>query len=232
MTRRGETVTDWYIRHPPAASGWLPDGAPLDSGTAHILHSNASTLSGENLRLIGHARGPGPVDVVSTQGAWGAIFDITPDTGADVYGEIPWTQPACAMAFGPIAAAFDHISTAPAGLVPRRIRVVVQATKGPQSSTSLKIMAVVTSGPDTPLRATRVVTASQTYTAAASVLCDLVLELPPIAPGDLWRGRETSSAAPASTPVAPLWVWVGWSSNSTAGGVEAVESVSVFEVTA
>ena len=48
----GQRVVTKYVKHPPPASGYLADGGPLDSGSAHIVHSNLSHLSERNVRLV------------------------------------------------------------------------------------------------------------------------------------------------------------------------------------
>ena len=96
----GQRIVDRYVMHPPAASGYLADGDPLDSGSAHIAHSNLSHLSERNTRLIAHALGPGEVDWA---GAWSGVIDETEVSGTDPYALIPWYRDRTAKMFGPIA---------------------------------------------------------------------------------------------------------------------------------
>ena len=228
-------IVDRYIKHPPAASGPLADGDPLDSGSAHIIHSDVTVLAQRNVRLIGHALGPGDVDIVSTHDTpWADAFDVTEDPAADEYGRIPWTRPGCALNFGPIALAHSRLGASPAGYWPRQIRVVVQAYTSAAFATNLTVMAVLSSGPDTPLRSARL---AQTFAHATDLTSgpwavDLTLDcVAPVRPSEEWRSRATSTGAPALTPLAPAWVWVGWHSDVAAISVhDRVEAVSVFEV--
>lgn len=229
----GERVVERYVQHPPAASGWLPDGAPLDAGSAHLVHSNLSHLSERNTRLVGHLAGPGEVD---WEGAWSGVIDATEDgVSSDPYELIPWTRDTSSVMVGPIALSHARVGVDPAGLYPRKVRVVVQANKSAQSSTELHVYAVLTATPDTPLRSQRIARARDFVAnggADALVTFDLTLSAEaPVRPSEEWRCRAEGAEESASSFVTPAWVWVGWRSTTTAAGdPDAVESVSVFEV--
>jgi len=229
----GERVAARYIQHPPASSGWLPDGAPLDSGSAHIAHSNLSHLSERNVRLVAHTPGPGEVD---WEGPWSGVIDATADgVSADPYELIPWTRDNTAIMCGPVALSHARVGADPAGLYPRKVRVVVQANKSAQSSTELHVYAVLTATPDTPLRSQRIARARDFVANGASpaaVTFDLTLSAEaPVRPSEEWRCRAEGAEESASSFITPAWVWVGWRSTTTAAGSpDAIESVSVFEV--
>ena len=229
----GERIVERYVKHPPAASGWLADGDPLDAGTAHITHSNLSHLSERNVRLIAHTPGPGEVD---WEGPWDGVIDATEDgVSADFYELIPWARDNNAFMCGPVALSHARVGTDPAGLYPRKIRVVVQGTKSAQTSTELHVYAVLTATPDTPLRSQRYASARDYVLNSGSdtlVTFDLTLACDaPVRPSEEWRCRAEGSAESASSVVTPAWVWVGWRSTTTAAGdPDTIESVSVFEV--
>lgn len=235
----GERIITQYIPHPAVGSGWLANGAPLDSGSAMIAHSNLSHLSERNTRLIGHQIGPGDVTTTTSFTApWAAAIDASWDSAntiaANPFGVIPWTVPDCAFNFGPIAMAFTRLGTAPAGFTPRRFRVVVQAYKSNEAGTFLGVMAAVVVGGGTPFLSDRIAeaTVSPAYNdgAPGAKIVDLILSCDtPVRPTESWRSRPTSSGAAAQVMIAPAHVWVGWCS-TTAGTPDRVESVSVFEL--
>ena len=227
----GQRVVTRYLKHPTAANGYLADGDPLDSGTAHHVHSNLSHLSERNVRLIGHALGPGEVD---WQGAWSGVIDETEvASSGDPYSLIPWYRDRTATMFGPLALSMARVQAAPAGLVPRKVRVVVQATKSTQSSTNLYVYAVLTATPDTPIRSQRYAQATASKASAGSdTLCVFNLVLSPelVRPSQEWPCREASSGLSASNTLTPAWLWVGWRSTTTSVNPDAVESISAFEI--
>ena len=230
----GERVENRYLKHPPAASGWLPDGAPLDSGTAMLVHSNLAHLAERNVRLIGHEVGPGDVSYDSTLlYPWAQTTDEAP-SGGDVYATIPWKRPDCAVNFGALALAHTRLGTAPAGYYPRKVRVLVQGYKnGATSPSTLTVMAVLTSGSGSPLQAPRLAQAyaQRTDAQAGAFTFDLVLEPPqPLRPNGEWRSRASSTNAAAGVALVEAWLWVGWYTDSDAGDPDRIESVSAFEV--
>lgn len=238
----GERIIDVYIPTPPAGAGHLPDGAPLDSGTAMIAHSNASHLSERNARVIGHMPLGGEITLASTFAAtWIDAIDVAYDPANDDpangrLGTIPWSA-GCAESFGPVAFSAVRLGSAPAGYYPRAVRVVVQLHKstevdGSGGDTKAYVMAALTSGADTPLRAGIYVSAYAQRTAAAAGDHLIVLDLDvaaPVRPSASWRSRGSGLEAPANTTLTPAWCWVGWYSN-TALSADRIESVSVFEV--
>lgn len=233
----GERVVERYVQHPPAASGWLADGDPLDAGTAHLVHSNLSHLSERNVRLIAHTTGPGVVvdDTTGNANAWAGIIDATLDAGtSDEFALIPWERADNAFLCGPVALSHTRIGTSPAGLYPRKVRVVVQGTKSTMGATSLVVYAVLTATPDTPLRSQRYATASSTLAAAGfpvTNLFDLTLSCEnPVRPAEEWRCRAEGASEGASSAITPAWVWVGWRTNTALINPDTIESISVFEV--
>lgn len=223
-------ITTGYIKHPAVASGWLPDGAPLDAGTAHIVHTNLSHLSEQNTRLIGHALGPGQIGYNDGIGAWPSIADEY--LGDDEYSYIPWTRMKSAVNFGPLALAFTRIGTSPPGLYPRSIQVVVECEKSSVAATSLKILAALTAGPDTPRRSQRLVSDYVTYTDASpgQKVATITLSVSaPLRPTTAWRCRASGSTEASSTFVTPVWVWIGWNSIDNTNA-DYIWSVSAFEV--
>jgi hypothetical protein len=230
----GQRVVEKYVKHPAAASGYLADGDPLDAGTAHLIHSNLSHLSERNVRLVGHVVGPGEVD---WQGAWSGVIDETEISGnLDTYGLIPWYRDRTAKMLGPVALSMARVQAAPAGLVPRKVRVVVQGTKSTQASTTLYVYAVLTATPDSPINSVRYATATASKAAGGSdTVCtfDLTLTPTPVRPSQEWPCREGTAGLGATAAITPAWVWVGWRSTTTAapsGDPDTIESISVFEV--
>lgn len=229
----GERIAETLIPMPDAASGWLEDGAPLDSGSAMIAHSNLSHLSERNVRLIGHAPLVGDVDELSTftdpwNAAYGETFDAAA-AAADPYQWIPWVRPDCAWSFGPIALSATRLGTSPPGLYPRKIRVVVQGFVG-TASPGLNIYAVLTSGSGTPLHAPRISQATETRVVTGAWTFDLTLDCDvPVRPSETWTSRPDGDVAAASVALAAGGLWVGWYSEDFTT-VDRVESVSVFEV--
>jgi len=228
-----DTATPHYVEHPPASSGWLPDGAPLDSGTAAIVHNNLSVLAWQSTRLIGHAQGPGAVDGASTQGLWATMtfIDASPDT--TTRGSHPWVQGKSAVCLGPWVPSATRIGTAPPGLWPRKVRVILVVDKSAGGGSQLDLMAALCSGPDTPLTSTPVAWKERTLFAASagsalSVVLDVEVMLP-LAPRTDWPSRGAGASLAVATPCAPLWLWVGWRSNESAPG-DAVYTISAFEV--
>lgn len=233
----GQRVVTRYIKHPSAANGYLADGDPLDAGSAHVIHSNLSHLSDRNVRLVGHALGPGEVD---WQDAWSGIIDTTDISGnLDTYALIPWYRNRTAIMFGPLALSMARVQTAPAGFVPRKVRVVVQGTKSNMVNTDLYVYAVMTSTPAPPTDPNSIRYATATASKSAGVgdvLCvfNLVLEPQIVRPTQEWPCREASSGLGATAALTPAWLWVGWRSTTTRGLVgsdpDTIESVSVFEI--
>lgn len=230
----GERVVEKYIRHPPASSGWLEDGDSLDAGTAHLIHSNLSHLSARNVRPLAHVLGPGDVDNATWSGGFGGVIDATADgVSSDPYELIPWVRDSTAFVCGPVALSHTRIGTSPAGLYPRKIRVVVQATKSAQAGTELHIYGVLTGAPDSPLRSHRIAAARDSVTdaSAGTHTFDLTLDpSAPVRPSEEWRCRASGASEGATSVVTPAWVWVGWRSTTTSFDPDTVESVSIFEV--
>lgn len=224
-------VVPRYIQHPPGGASWSPDGAPLDSGTAMIAHSNASVLSYQGARELGHALAPGLVTNVVTD--WQDLIDVTPDTTSGTYGLIPWRQDTSAVAIGPYAPSHTRIAADPPGLYPRKVRVVVDVTKNapfPVDS-SLTIMACLVRGQGTPLTAPVLARALAVLTGGVHFgdrSVSLILgPTAPIAPSAAWRSRPASAGIASTTALSALWVWVGWYALDP---LDAVWSVSAFEV--
>lgn len=234
----GQRVVAKLIPTPDSAAGWLPDGAPLDSGTAHIIHSNLSHLSERNTRLIGHAPLQGDITATSTFTTPWAEADIDyDDTATEQYAIIPWTRPDCAWCFGPIALSHTRLGTAPAGFYPREVRVIAHGYKdndtlGGGAPTTLRIMAVLTDACDIPLRARRLAQDFRDFssTSTGAKIADMTLSCDtPVRPSSSWRSRPSGASAPATVTLVEAWLWVGWYT-SAVSPVDRIESVSAFEV--
>ncbi len=217
-----------YLRHP--TTGVTPDGAPLDAGSAHIMHSNASELSAQNARLIGQHAGPGVIGYdTTTFDQWAATSADFEQDGADIFARIPWVQGVQCVCFGPIHA--HAIALDGRGFGMRSLKALVELRKVGTGGTSLTVMAAVTGIYDTPLRTERIAEAFQTFPAAAAadyLVAELDLTLRAVRPSTPWRSRDGDTDA--STMVAPLWLWVGWLSNDISGSGDYIHSVSAFEV--
>ena len=223
-----------YIKHPPGGSGWLQDGAPLDSGTAHILHNNLSVLSNENTRHLGNAVGPGKVGLVETAGLWlsPGFVDVSAEAGADEYGQHPWVVGKTAAAFGPYVPAFTRLGTSPAGMWPRKVRVMVVVNKSATAASVLTLMACLVKGQGSPLRAPVVAKKKTAVLDTSSGKRYVQLDLSPdapLAPSASWPSDSPGSGAPSMTRVCPLWVWVGWLSNDAAS-LDSIISISAMEI--
>jgi len=230
----GERIVARYLKHPPAASGPLADGDPLDSGTAMLVHSNLSHLAERNVRLIGHEVGPGDVSYDSTITlAWGQTVDEAQSSG-DTYAACPWRRPDNAVNFGPIALAHTRLGTAPAGYYPRKVRVLVQGYKNAATTPStLTVMAVLAGASGSPIQAPRLAQlySQRTDAQSGAFTFDFVLEpSQPLRPNGEWRSRASSSNAPAGVALCEAWLWVGWYTDSDAADPDRIESVSAFEV--
>ncbi len=229
----GQRIVDRYIKHPPASSGDLADGDPLDSGSAAIVHSNLSSLAKRNVRLIGHAPGLGNISYASTiTDPWARAFDLDQPAAPEPYEAITWERPATAVLFGPVALAHTRTGTAPAGHYPRRIRVVIQAHKSSEAASNLRLMAALTLSPDTPALSPRIAqaTAGRTQASAGAWLASLDLDCDaPVRPTQVWRCRADGTSEATLGAVTPAWVWVGWYTN-TVTTLDRIESVSAFEV--
>lgn len=233
----GERISAALIPTPSAASGWLADGAPLDSGSAMIVHSNLSHLAERNTRLVGHHVGPGEITLATTFTApWLASPFETYESGdATRLRLIPWSR-AESVHFGPLALSHTRLGTAPAGFYPRKLRVVVQHTKSSEvvstRDTEQIIVAAITSACDTPLHAQVLKSAFVRADApsAGSYVSEIELDLDaPVRPSESWRSRASGTGAPASTTITPAWVWVGWYSD-TVTLPDRIDAISVFEV--
>lgn len=223
-----------YIKHPPGGSGWLRDGMPLDSGTAHIIHNNLSQLANQGTRHLGVAPGPGYIGAAETSGLWTSpgFIDVSLEDGADEYGQHPWVIGKSACVFGPFAPAFTRFGIAPAGMYPRRVRVVIQFEKSATVSTTLTIMAALVKGAGGPLRAPMVAKRSLQFNTSLSGQRLVQLDLPPnspLAPTASWPSDVPGSGVPSDTPVCPLWLWVGWLSDDP-GTSEGIFSISATEL--
>lgn len=233
----GERMETVLIPTPAAASGWLPDGAPFDAGSAMIVHSNLSHLAERNVRLVGHHVGPGQITLATTFTApWLASPFETYEAGdATHLRTIPWSR-AESVHFGPLALSATRLGTAPAGFYPRKVRVVVQHTKSSEvistRDTEQIIIAALTTACDTPLHAQVLKSAFVRADAPSAGSYVSVIELDldaPVRPSESWRSRASGTGAPASTTITPAWVWVGWYSD-TVSSPDTVDSVSVYEV--
>jgi hypothetical protein len=230
----GERLVNRYLKHPPASSGPLADGDPLDSGTAMLVHSNLSHLAERNVRLIGHTVGPGDISYDSTITLpWGQTIDEAQSDG-DIYAIIPWERPACAVNFGPLALAHTRLGTAPAGYYPRKVRVIVQAYKNNVISPGsvLIVFAVLTAGAGTPIQSTRLAQFYQqrTQSTPGAHTFDITLSPDqPLRPNGEWRSRPDSADAPAGVSLVEGWLWIGWHTDC-ASTPDRVESISAFEV--
>lgn len=222
-----------YFYHPP--TGWTEDGRPLDSGTAHVIHSNLSHLSEQNMRLIGHTPGPGYLPPNDTgDKLWEGIVDAARLSTASLgtYDRRPWVQPLNAIRFGPFAAVARDLSVDPPGYRPRKFRVMVDGTHNSSSATDLSVVAALTDTPAAPPHSGGVLDIQEDRfnTISVDFRADITLDpRNPVRPSETWRCRDAAAGLGTShLAVAELWVWVYW--DSMFGG-DAIWSISVFEVT-
>lgn len=228
---RLDTPTPRYYRHPPAADGHLADGMPLDSGSAHVVHNNVTHLAVENVRLLGHAVGPGtnlPIDPFT------GLTDAAPASDLSLLANVSWRQTDAGMSFGPFAAVFSELGVDPPGFKPRKIRVAFEVIQSTQFASDMALAAALTTGPGTPLQATVLALATShpvtagTGTPTPALHSVHVIELEveaPQRPTESWRSADLDAVT-----VLPLWVWVGYYTSAAVLGVDSIESVSVWEV--
>ncbi len=214
-----------YLRHP--TTGITPDGAPLDAGSAHIMHANASELSAQYGRLVGFHAGPGEVQYdTATFQQWATTYDVAEQDASDTLGRIPWIQGVQCVVFGPLHA--HAIRLDGRGFGTKAFKVVLDVTKSGTSGSDLIVMAAATGIYDTPLRTPRLDEEFVTIPPAAAGALQVELDIAPrsLRPSQPWRSRDGGDS---TTQVAPIWIWVGWLSNDLSGG-DRVDSTSVFEV--
>jgi hypothetical protein len=243
------TTDGRYIKHPAYGSDYWVDGASVDAGEAHLVHSNLSTLSECNRREVAHLVGPGGIvgyDTTKSENPYvslvGQLVDAFPPTDpADPnidYLRIAWLVDGLGdcVCMGPLCATPVTLVLDPAGYVPRKVRVLAECSKGNGSGGtigSLYFVAALTLGPTPPSvqpPLTHVV--SSTYTTAGAITLDIDLELD----GPIRSVREMFSRADASTGetttrLLDLYVWLGWYSTNTGTGAgrDAVYTIDCME---
>lgn len=221
-----------YYKHPPGGAGWVQNGRPLDSGTAHILHNNISVLAHQNTRQIGNVIGPGLVGYNTPD--WSGIVDASPQPDAAPFGLIPWVQGKDAVVMGPFVPSFTRVGSDPPGMWPRKVQVMVHCRKSSTSGSTLKLMAALVSGAGTPVHGGVVVaTAQQALTEALHAgerFVPLILDCArPLAPSENWRSRPDGATVAATTALHPLRLWVGWLSDDAAVQ-DFISAISAFEI--
>ena len=224
------TITDRYLMHPVAASGQLADGDPLDAGTAHIVHHDVTILQQKNLRLVAHAVGFGEIDHEDDD--WDDVLDASEVSDAGALAAFPWARERCGWVCGPIALAHTRLSATPAGYHPRKLKVIIQAHKSGDPSSTLTLLAALTATADPPTVGRVIASATASRTDADSGAWTEALTLAAsevVRPASSWTCRGDTSTEPAQVAVADAWVWVGWRSD-TMGTPDRIDSISVFEV--
>lgn len=92
-----------YVKHPPAASGWLTDGRPLDSGTGMIFSNNLSVLEQNKTRQLVssmcHLQAP---KASECNYYYEGLIDATSSnpTAEPIERQVGWRQDSC-LCFGP-----------------------------------------------------------------------------------------------------------------------------------
>jgi hypothetical protein len=243
------TATGEYIKHPAYGSDYWVDGASLDAGEAHLVHSNLSNLSENNLRQVGNIVGPGYIvgyDTTKDESPFvslvGTLSDAYPQTDPSdptlPYNQLAWLVDGLGdcVCFGPLCGVPLTLVTDPAGYIPRKVRVLVEAKKGSGSGGTigaLHFVAAVTLGPTPPsIQPPLAYTVSSTYTSAASLDIDLDVELDgPIRAIRELISRADASVAEVTTRVLDLYVWLGWYSTNTGtgSGRDAVFTIDCME---
>lgn len=213
-----------YYRHPTA--GIIANGDPLDSGTAHFMHSNMSFLSQENRRLLGHVIGPGAIGWdTSTNAQWYGIISNGGEQNPSIpsttspnypYNNIPLLSGINCVNIGPF-----HATDANTVFIEIEYQVVIECTKGNAFGTDL-LLAVFVNEEPVPFGSTTI-----NYTGPGTYQIHFTFNISQTTQS-VWRGRSSSSEQ--STIVYPLLFKVAWLSNDVTQN-DYIHSISVFEVT-
>lgn len=237
----GERITadHRYIKCPPAASFFWLDNFSVDAGTAHIVHSNLSTLSEQNLRIVTQQIGPGAVrgyDPTKTEDAYilNAIIDaFSPSDPLDPHYDIlrrAWIVGYDALCAGPLPACAVTLQSDPPGYRPRKIKGRLVAQKGTGGG-SLVFLAAVTQGPSPPsLRLPLVSVTSSTYsTSGALIEWDFELTVPITRPTRELFCRASGADAEATNRIIDLYLWVSWYGTNPSTSASTQDLVYTFD---
>lgn len=234
------TTTARYIKHPPAGSFYWTNGKSLDAGTAHMVHSNLSHLSENNLKFLGSVMGPGAFqgwdasqNGYRTRGVIDATPPADPSDVTQVYARIAWlvAPDGDALVIGPVSGVPVTLTADPPGFKPRRIRVKAAAARGTSGTGGVYFVAAITKGPAPPSIQTPLVYATSSYyTAAGAIDLDFALEVPTPVPMDRdMLSRASAVDAESTTRVMDLYVWLGWYSMAATSNVALADSLYHME---
>ena len=231
-------ATPRYIKHPPVASWYGLDGSSIDSGTAHIVHSNLSHLSAVNLRSLGTV--PGPGKVTQYKGAENTYNTLTLlDASAPTAGDanetilkIAWVDQVDCLCLGSIPAVPVTLGVDPPGYRPRPVRVIVNGDKGVDVGSTLYVVAALTSSSAPPsLQLPLTYAVSSTYASGSGAFeFDTTLTVSgPVRGSRDHISRPDASGGDSHTLCLDLYLWVGWFSLGTGASVDSIYSISAFE---
>jgi hypothetical protein len=118
--------SDVYIPHPPGASSYWENGAPLDAGAAMVFRSNLSKLISQSYRPLVQTIGRGIIRPGTTADTWSGLRDPDPSptdgSTPDLAHQISWS-PAHAAKF-PVLLLADRVLAGVAGLGLRRVEAL------------------------------------------------------------------------------------------------------------
>lgn len=225
-------TTRAYMKHPAAgaASSFVADGKPMDSGTWHVVVNNTHVLQAESARQLFSDVGPGSVTKGNDDG-WENL-DETAATASDRGGVnvIAWNtlgSTQTARVYGPFAICLDRQRTS--GTVPRdnlarRVRVHVRYKS--DGTNIFKVFVAITPSPAPPTdRALASDLTTIFTTSATDVDSTITLEFGGSTAYTHQSGVATARGA-GSVTVQEYWVWVGW---RIVAGTAAVASMEAWE---
>jgi hypothetical protein len=231
-------ATPRYIKHPPVASWYGLDGSSIDSGTAHIVHSNLSHLSAVNLRSLGTIPGPGLVtQYKGTENTYNTLnlLDASAPTAGDenqVLLSTAWVDQYDCLCMGSLSAVPVTLGVDPPGYRPRPVRVIVNGHKGVDVGSTMYVIAALTSSSAPPsLQLPLVSSTSSTYASGSGAFefdTTLTVSGPVRAQRDL-VSRPSAAGGDSHTLCLDLYLWVGWFSLGTGSAVDSIYSISAFE---
>lgn len=227
-----------YVPHPPGASSYWENGAPLDAGGAMVFRSNLSKLVSQSYRPLVQTIGRGIVRVATTQGTWDNLRDPSslPNDGStpDLAHQISWS-PLHAAKF-PVLLIADRQLTGVAGLGLRRTEVRFDhAHRG--STHNFYVYAALTRT-QSPPDLGGVLAIDRADVSATSGQGQTSIILAPTTAVDVQRDAVPITARAEGSDVRTVayaimaYLWVGWVSeqlNPFVGPDDFVYAVSAWE---
>ena len=228
-----------YFKHPTGANWPLKDGRSLNSAHAHLVHSNLSHLAEQNLRHLGTQLGPGLVhQFKATENSYNVqgLLDVqAPDPTSPEFDrlQIGWLLGYDCLRSGPVAAIPSALQINPPGYKVRPVRVIVDALKGVQATSTIYFVVAIMPGTAPPNTAPPLYWAKYGPYASgygAIQIDTTVVPYGPVAPSREWTCRPLGTEAESTSRLLDLSYWVGWYSLGTGPDIDSVYSASFMEV--